>query len=95
LSLDAVAARVGLSRRHLERIFKQHLDCHPARYYLELRLKRARQLLLQTDMSIMEVTVSCGFQSSPHFSKRYKDLFGHPPSAERRAASEPTPVRHA
>ncbi|HYB10482.1 MAG TPA: GlxA family transcriptional regulator [Alphaproteobacteria bacterium] len=86
MSLDAVAAHVGLSRRHLERLFKQHLDRRPARYYLELRLNRARQLLLQTDMSIMEVTLSCGFQSPPHFSKCYKDMFGHPPSAERRLA---------
>lgn len=96
LSLDAVAERVGLSRRHLERLFKQHLDCRPARYYLELRLNRARQLLLQTDKSIMAVTVSCGFQSPPHFSKCYRDLFGHPPSAERRLAQPagaPPPAR--
>ncbi|HLI11572.1 MAG TPA: GlxA family transcriptional regulator [Alphaproteobacteria bacterium] len=89
LSLDVVAARIGLSRRHLERLFKQHLNCRPARYYLELRLARARQLLLQTNMSIMDVTVSCGFQSPPHFSKCYKDLFGHPPSAERRLMARP------
>jgi len=92
MSLDAVAEHVGLSRRHLERLFKQHLDCHPARYYLELRLSRARQLLLQTDMSIIEVTLSCGFQSPPHFSKCYKDMFGHPPSAERRLAQRPRPA---
>ena len=83
LSLDDVAQHIGLSRRHLERLFKQKLDCRPARFYLELRLNRARQLLLQTDMSVMEVTVLCGFQSPPHFSKCYKDIFGHPPSAER------------
>ena len=96
LSLDAVAEHVGLSRRHLERLFKQHLECRPARYYLELRLSRARQLLLQTNMSILEVTVSCGFQSAPHFSKCYKDLFGHPPSAERRLAHrmQPAPREH-
>jgi transcriptional regulator GlxA family with amidase domain len=85
LSLDDVARRIGLSRRHLERLFKEHLRCRPARYYLELRLNRARQLLLQTSMSIIDVTLSCGFQSPPHFSKCYKDLFGYPPSAERRA----------
>ncbi|HXQ67472.1 MAG TPA: GlxA family transcriptional regulator [Alphaproteobacteria bacterium] len=94
LALDAVARRVGLSRRHLERLFKQHLECRPARYYLELRLNRARQLLLQTAMSIMDVTVSCGFQSPPHFSKCYKERFGHPPSAERSSAQR-APARRA
>jgi transcriptional regulator GlxA family with amidase domain len=49
-----------------------------------MRLRRARGLLLQTSMSIMEVAVACGFQSPPHFSKCYRDLFGHTPSAERR-----------
>jgi transcriptional regulator GlxA family with amidase domain len=84
LSLSAIAQRIGLSRRHLERLFSQHLDCNPARYYRDLRLNRARQLLLQTRMSITGITVACGFQSPAHFSTCYKELFGHPPSAERR-----------
>ncbi|HZS84447.1 MAG TPA: GlxA family transcriptional regulator [Stellaceae bacterium] len=86
LSLAAIAARVGLSRRHLERLFKRHLDRHPARYYRELRLNRARQLLLQTNMSVMAITVGCGFQSAPHFTRCYKELFGRTPSAERALA---------
>jgi transcriptional regulator GlxA family with amidase domain len=40
-------------------------------------------LLLQTNMSVMEVTVACGFLSSSHFSKSYRGLFGYPPSRER------------
>jgi transcriptional regulator GlxA family with amidase domain len=95
LSLDAVAKNIGLSRRHLERLFKRHLDRRPARYYLEMRLNRARQLLLQTDMSIMEVTLTCGFQSPPHFSKCYRSLFGHPPSAERSLATRTKPAAPA
>ena len=84
LSLDAVARRVGVSRRHLERLFRQHLDCHPGRWYRELRLNRARQLLLQTDMAVTEIAGACGFPSPAHFATCYKDLFGHSPSAERR-----------
>jgi transcriptional regulator GlxA family with amidase domain len=95
LSLDAVARRIGLSRRHLERLFRRHLDCRPARYYRDLRLNRARQLLLQTNLSVMAVTVACGFQSPTHFSTCYKDLFGHPPSAERRSESRAGVSRHA
>jgi transcriptional regulator GlxA family with amidase domain len=85
LSLDELASSVGVSRRQIERLFKRHLNLVPTRYYLELRLRRARELLLQTPMSIMDITIACGFQSPPHFSKCYRSLFGYPPSAERQA----------
>jgi transcriptional regulator GlxA family with amidase domain len=84
LPLDRIARATGLSRRQIERLFKRYLDCVPKRYYLEIRLRRARELLLQTAMPIMDITTSCGFQSPPHFSKCYRNQFGHPPSAERR-----------
>ena len=83
LSLDRIAKATGLSRRQIERLFKRHLNCVPKRYYLEMRLRRARELLLQTAMPIMDITTACGFQSPPHFSKCYRNQFGHPPSAER------------
>ncbi len=83
LSLDRIARATGLSRRQIERLFKRHLDCVPKKYYLEMRLRRARELLLQTAMPIMDVTTSCGFKSPPHFSRCYRSQFGHPPSAER------------
>ncbi len=83
LSLEEVAQRSGISRRQIERLFKRHVNCVPKRYYLEMRLKRARELLLQTAMPIMAVSTACGFQSPPHFSKCYRQLFGHPPIAER------------
>jgi AraC family transcriptional regulator, glycine betaine-responsive activator len=87
LPLDGIAAQTGLSRRQIERLFKRHLGCVPKRYYLEMRLKRARELLLQTAMPIMDITTACGFQSPPHFSKCYRNQFGHPPSAERQTAA--------
>ena len=83
LSLDELAAAIGVSRRQIERLFRRHLGQVPTKYYLELRLRRARELLLQTSMSIMDITTACGFQSPPHFSKCYRSVFGHPPSAER------------
>jgi len=83
LSLDQIAQTTGLSRRQIERLFKRHLDCVPKKYYLEMRLRRARELLLQTAMPVMDVTTSCGFKSPPHFSRCYRRQFGHPPSAER------------
>ncbi len=84
LSLDKIAKATGLSRRQIERLFKRDLNCVPKRYYLEMRLRRARELLLQTAMPIMDITAACGFQSPPHFSKCYRNQFGHPPSAERK-----------
>jgi len=86
LSLDEIAALVGVSRRQIERLFKRYVGQVPTRYYLDMRLRRSRELLLQTAMSIMEIAVACGFQSPPHFSKCYRNLFGHTPSAERQGS---------
>ncbi len=83
LSLDIVADKVGVSRRQIERLFKRHMGTVPSKYYLEARLRRARALLLQTDLSIMEIAVACGFESPPHFSRCYRSQYGCTPSAER------------
>ena len=84
MSLTEIAEHVSLSRRQLERLFQKYLKCVPTRYYLELRLERARQLLLQTSMSIVDVALASGFVSPPHFSKCYREYFGVPPRDERR-----------
>lgn len=94
LTLDELARLAGLSQRHLQRMFRHTLSMTPMHYYLNLRLRRARALLLQTEMSIMSITVACGFQSSCHFSKSYRTLFGYSPSVERRQ-HEHAPAVHA
>jgi len=83
LSLDEIAAATDLSRRQIERLFKRHLNCVPKRYYLQMRLRRARELLLHTSLPIVDITAACGFRSTTHFSKCYHAQFGYPPSAER------------
>ena len=83
IDLDELACYVDVSRRQLERLFQKYLHCSPSRYYLKLRLIRARQLLKQTAMSIIEVASVCGFVSTPHFSKCYREYFGIPPRDER------------
>ncbi|MGF6400453.1 transcriptional regulator GlxA family with amidase domain [Pseudomonas frederiksbergensis] len=85
IDLDELANYVSLSRRQLERLFQKYLHSSPSRYYLKLRLIRARQLLKQTPISIVELSVVCGFVSTPHFSKCYREYFGIPPSDERLA----------
>lgn len=87
LDLDELAGYVGLSRRQLERLFQKYLHCSPSRYYLKLRLFRARQLLKQTSMSIIEIALACGFVSTPHFSKCYREHLGVPPREERRGVN--------
>ena len=84
ISPDELARYVNISRRQLERLFKKYLNSVPSRYYLKLRLIRARQLMLQTDMSVTAIGMSCGFSSTPHFSKCYRALYGRSPSWERR-----------
>jgi transcriptional regulator GlxA family with amidase domain len=83
LSTDDIANLVGISRRQLERLFKQYLGSLPSRYYLELRLQRSRQLLLETHYSIVQVGLMCGFSSGSHFSTAFGALFGNTPREER------------
>lgn len=87
MALDELSRHIGLSRRQLERLFKTYLDCVPTRYYLQLRLERARQLLLQTSMPVVDIALACGFISAPHFSKCYRLIFGIPPRDDRRRAT--------
>jgi transcriptional regulator GlxA family with amidase domain len=80
----AVLARdVGLSTRQLDRLFRRYLDRSPKRYYMELRLQKARNLLMQTDMSVINVALACGFASPSHFSKCYRAHYGTTPYRER------------
>ncbi len=89
LPTEEVARLVGISRRHLERLFRQHLGTLPARYYLELRLKAARRQLKQTSQSVLQIGLGCGFVSGPHFSTAYRALFGHTPREERAGTTQP------
>lgn len=83
LSLIEIADHVGLSRRQIERLFRQEMGRSPARYYLEIRLDRARHLLLQSSLPVVEVAVACGFVSASHFSKCYRELYARSPQQER------------
>jgi transcriptional regulator GlxA family with amidase domain len=83
LSLVEIAGHVGLSRRQIERLFRHEMGRSPARYYLEIRLDRARHLLLQSSMPVVEVAVACGFVSASHFSKCYRELYARSPQQER------------
>lgn len=83
LSLIEIADHVGLSRRQIERLFRQEMGRSPARYYLEIRLDRARHLLIQSSLPVVEVAIACGFVSASHFSKCYRELYARSPQQER------------
>jgi transcriptional regulator GlxA family with amidase domain len=78
-----LARDAGMSTRQLERLFRRYLNRSPKRYYMELRLARARNLLMQTDMSVIAVAMACGFASPSHFSKCYRALYRTTPYRER------------
>jgi len=80
-----LAEEVGMSTRQLERLFRRYLNRSPKRYYMELRLARARNLLMQTDLSVINVALACGFASPSHFSKCYRAQYGTTPYRERGA----------
>lgn len=83
LSADEVASLVGVSRRQLERWYKEYFNSSPARYYLQIRLEQARHMLLNTHLSIAEIAVTTGFSSPAHFATCYRKAFGQSPSAAR------------
>jgi len=83
VSPSILARDVGMSTRQLERLFRRYLNRSPKRYYMELRLQKARNLLMQTDMSVINVALACGFASPSHFSKCYRSHYDTTPYRER------------
>ncbi|MDA7087310.1 GlxA family transcriptional regulator [Pseudomonas sp. SA3-5] len=75
LTVDEIAACVNISRRQIERLFCRYVQATPSRYYLELRLTRARQLLQQTNKSLTDIAVASGFVSISHFRRCFREFF--------------------
>ncbi|MNO55789.1 HTH-type transcriptional regulator CdhR [compost metagenome] len=84
IEIDEIARYVGISRRHLERLFRRYVKATPPRYYLELRLTRARQLLQQTNKSLIEISVATGFVTLPHFTRCFREMFDIAPGQFRK-----------
>jgi transcriptional regulator GlxA family with amidase domain len=83
LSCQQLAMTVNLSPRQLERLFRRHFNCTPGQYYLKLRLETARDLLRRTSRAVLDVAIACGFASTSHFTKCYRERFLVTPTEER------------
>ncbi|TIN74118.1 GlxA family transcriptional regulator [Mesorhizobium sp.] len=83
MPLRDIARCVGRSQRQIERLFARSLSISPMRYYLHVRLSRAKRLVEQTELPIVEVAIACGFASASHFSKCFRLAFGANPNAYR------------
>ncbi|EAU46167.1 GlxA family transcriptional regulator [Salipiger bermudensis] len=82
-SPSQIAREVGISLRQMERLFGKYLNSSPKKYYMELRLDKSRNLLVQTDRSVMEIALACGFENSGTFSRVYRTAFGVTPMMQR------------
>ncbi|WP_027858553.1 GlxA family transcriptional regulator [Marinobacterium jannaschii] len=83
LSCQDIGEMVGLSTRQMERLFRDQLDTTPASHYMNLRLERARHLLLQSTLPVLQISTACGFSSTSYFARCYRNCFGHTPREER------------
>ncbi|MBW6392728.1 GlxA family transcriptional regulator [Billgrantia antri] len=89
ISMDALAERVGTSRRNLERRFRETLGVGPQKFARDLRLRYGLWLLHYTGKSVTEIGERCGFADTAHFSRHFRSAFGMPPSEMRKRAEEP------
>lgn len=90
VSLAAAAKALGISPRQLQRLFGAHLGEPFKQFDRRLRLERARELLEQTSLSVLDVAVATGFGSPEHFSRSYRALFGTSPGRARATLERPT-----
>lgn len=89
IGLEEIAFYVRISRRQLERLFRRHVGTSPERYYLELRLTHARQLLQHTRQPLVDVALASGFASLPHFHRCFRAFFDITPGRFRERSHLP------
>lgn len=83
VSVERIAQQLSISHRHLDRLFHRYLNLSPSHHYRDLRLTRASGLLKQTELSVGEIALGCGFQSASHLSKFFRRKFTQTPLAYR------------
>jgi AraC family transcriptional regulator len=85
ISTSDISAAAGLTRMHFAAQFKAATGLRPHEYLLRRRVERAQQMLVQTDISVVDVALSVGFQSQSHFTVVFNRFVGRPPHAWRQS----------
>ena len=88
VDVSDIADEIQISRRQLERLFKRYVNMTPNRFYYDLRISRAHALLNETNMTVTEISIACGFSSTGQFGKRFKEKFGVSPQGFRKGWME-------
>lgn len=83
IKLADLAGLIGMSQFHFSHLFKQSIGTSPYQYLLQQRIEQAKLLLKQSDRSIMDIAVECGFNSHSHLSKTFRQFTGMTPKAYR------------
>jgi AraC family transcriptional regulator of adaptative response/methylated-DNA-[protein]-cysteine methyltransferase len=87
--VDALAARLGLGARHLDRLFEKHIGASPVQVARTCRVQRAKRLLDQTRLPMTEIALRAGFASLRRFNTVFAEVYDRPPSAIRRLRLKP------
>ena len=83
LALPMIAEQCNLSLRQIERLFHKYRNVTPSQYYLSLRLTHAKQLLLNTNRSVIDISIATGFETQSYFTACYRKFFGSSPRNHR------------
>lgn len=86
LTMGDLAAMEGLSLSQFERRFREAFGQTPSRFLARFRLTRAGQLLVETDRTLSDIALSCGFYDHSHFTRAFREMFGLAPGAYRKRA---------
>ena len=83
IALNQLSLMAGLSSRQFTRVFKEGYGESPINYIINLRLGKAKTLLLETDLNVIDIAMECGFSDGTYFSKKFKSATGMTPMAYR------------
>ena len=83
MPLPRIAKKCNLSLRQIERLFHKFRGLTPSQYYLSLRLMHDKQLLLNTNRSVIDISIATGFETQSYFTACYRKHFGSSPRTHR------------
>jgi transcriptional regulator GlxA family with amidase domain len=84
IDISELAGSISVSTRQLERLFKDNLNKSPSSFYIDLRMARARELLVHTGLSVSDIANVCGYESPSHFSRFYRKNYNESPAETRK-----------